>query len=335
MVKKRLADGRPCGKCVQAEEALRNRGHWDRIDEVVWAVEGEPESPGMQLAARHGVELAPFFIVEHAAREPVIHTSVLKMIKQELSPAAPAAATGAALGEWSPEQAAANIDAEDAEGLLRWALTRYGADCAISFSGAEDVVLIDLASRLGLPFSVFSLDTGRLHPETYAFIEKVRNHYGVEIELFSPDPALLQPFVRRKGLFSFYQDGHRECCSIRKIEPLRRALATRRAWVSGQRKDQSVTRRDLATIERDENHQGKQQALFKLNPLANWTSSRVWGYIREHGVPYNELHERGMISIGCQPCTRAVRPGEHERAGRWWWEEETKRECGLHLVMNE
>lgn len=333
MVKKRLADGRPCGKCVQAEETLRNRGHWDRITEVVWAVEGEPESPGMRLAARHAVDLAPFFIVERPEREPVIHTSVLKLIKQELSEAK-APTSGAVLGEWSPEQAAANIDAEDAQGLLHWALTRYGADCAISFSGAEDVVLIDMASRLGLPFSVFSLDTGRLHPETYVFMEKVRTHYGVEIELFSPDPQLLQPFVRRKGLFSFYEDGHQECCSIRKIEPLRRALATRRAWVSGQRKDQSVTRLHLAHIERDAKYEGK-QPLVKLNPLANWTSGRVWSYIREHGVPYNELHERGMISIGCQPCTRAVRPGEHERAGRWWWEEETKRECGLHVGTNE
>jgi phosphoadenosine phosphosulfate reductase len=137
--------------------------------------------------------------------------------------------------------------------------------------------------------------------------------------------------VRKKGLFSFYEDGHHECCGLRKVDPLGRVLSTYRAWVTGQRRDQSVTRAALAVVEADQSFSGIDGPLAKFNPLAEWSSSAVWAYIRESEVPFNELHERGFVSIGCEPCTRAIRPNEHERAGRWWWEEETKRECGLHL----
>jgi phosphoadenosine phosphosulfate reductase len=189
-----------------------------------------------------------------------------------------------------------------------------------------------MASEIGLPFSVFSLDTGRLHPETYRFIDAVRNRYGIEIALISPEAAPLQALVKRKGLFSFYEDGHDECCGIRKVEPLRRTLATLSAWATGQRRDQSpATRVAISVVERDRTLSGQKGALVKLNPLAGWTSARTWQYIRDHGVPFNALHERGFVSIGCEPCTRAILPGEHERAGRWWWEESTKRECGLHI----
>jgi phosphoadenosine phosphosulfate reductase len=331
MVKKRLRNNEPCAKCLQAEEMLRGRGLWERISEVVWAIEGDPESPGMALSRQLGVELAPFFIVRDDSGNQTVFTSTIKFVKDVLT-AAPTAqpSEGAAGPAESVAAAALRLDDASPSEIVEFMLQRFGSACAISFSGAEDVVLIDLAARTGLPFSVFSLDTGRLHPETYRFIEKVRKHFGVEIEMFTPNSERLQPFVREKGLFSFYQDGHAECCAIRKVEPLGRALATRQAWITGQRKDQSVTRTDLQVIQEDPKFRGSSGLLLKSNPLANWTSQQVWDHIRANDLPYNELHDRGFVSIGCEPCTRAVGPGEHERAGRWWWEEETKRECGLH-----
>jgi phosphoadenosine phosphosulfate reductase len=179
---------------------------------------------------------------------------------------------------------------------------------------------------------VFSLDTGRLHPETYRFIDRVRVHYEIEIALMAPDTVAVQDLVQKKGLFSFYQDGHHECCGIRKVEPLGRALLQYSAWVTGQRRDQSpATRTQVGVIERDASHSGRNGMLVKLNPLTHWSLAQVWSYIRDNQVPYNELHDKGFVSIGCEPCTRAIRPGEHERAGRWWWEEATQRECGLHV----
>jgi phosphoadenosine phosphosulfate reductase len=326
MVKKRLLNGQPCGKCAQAEEMLRNRGLWERVDEVVWAIEGEPNSAGMLLGQELGVDLAPFFVVRDDAGNRTVYTSAIKFVKDGL---AQSTAGAEAAGESLLEAAQRLATAHPSE-IVEYMLRLHGSACAISFSGAEDVVLIDIAARTQLPFTVFSLDTGRLHPETYRFIDKARKHFGIEIELFTPSSDLLQPFVREKGLFSFYEDGHSGCCGIRKVEPLGRALATRNAWITGQRKDQSVTRTELAVIHEDTKFQGVNGKLLKSNPLANWTSQQVWDYIRERDLPYNELHERGFISIGCEPCTRPTRPGEHERAGRWWWEEETQRECGLH-----
>jgi phosphoadenosine phosphosulfate reductase len=192
-------------------------------------------------------------------------------------------------------------------------------------------MLIDLAKKSGQEFSVFCLDTGRLHPETYEFIERVREHYDIAISLLWPDPARVEDLVVKKGLFSFYEDGHEECCSIRKVGPLGRALRKYRAWATGQRRDQSPTRSSVELVQLDEVHSGLVGApLLKLNPLARLSLADVWKYVREQDVPYNPLHDRGFVSIGCAPCTRAVRPGEHERAGRWWWEDATKRECGLH-----
>ncbi|MFO0746786.1 MAG: phosphoadenylyl-sulfate reductase [Myxococcota bacterium] len=215
--------------------------------------------------------------------------------------------------------------------IVDWALARWGAGCAIAFSGAEDVALIDLAARSSRPFSVFCLDTGRLFPETLEFIDTVRRHYGIAIDIVAPDTQRLEAFVRAKGLMSFRQDGHEECCGIRKVEPLGRALAGRAAWMTGQRADQSpATRGGLAVIQPD--RRDAQRELWKLNPLAAWTSADVWHWIRAHDVPFNPLHERGFRSIGCAPCTRPVHPGQHEREGRWWWEDATKRECGLHLT---
>lgn len=205
----------------------------------------------------------------------------------------------------------------------------------ISFSGAEDVVLIDMACNVASEVNVFCLDTGRLHPETYQFIEDVRDHYGVEIDVISPDGAAVAALVKAKGLYSFYEDGHQECCSVRKITPLRGHLAHWDAWITGQRRDQSPTRSEVQTREVDTAFSTDDHQVTKYNPLANWTSAQVWQYIRDNHVPYNKLHDRGYMSIGCEPCTRAIRPNEHERAGRWWWEESTKKECGLHAINVE
>jgi len=315
MVKKQLVNGEFCEKCRQIEELLKKRGHWDRIDDVVIAEEDNPGSPGMILSAEHGIELAPFFIVETDDGDERVYTRALEMIRKEF-------------GQLRPE----GSDEDPAE-IVRTALTDFGSRSVLAFSGAEDVVLIDMAVKTGLPFSVFSLDTGRLHPQTYRFIDQVRNHYGIDIQVMTPDQTLLEPFVQEKGLFSFYNDGHKECCGIRKVEPLRRLLNGFSAWITGQRKDQNPsTRGEVPIMEEDSAFKGAAgKSLIKFNPLAEWSLSNVWEYIRVNDVPYNELHDRGFISIGCEPCTRAIRPGEHERAGRWWWEEETKRECGLHV----
>jgi phosphoadenosine phosphosulfate reductase len=214
--------------------------------------------------------------------------------------------------------------------ILKAALEKF-EHIAISFSGAEDVVLIDLALAIRKDIPVFCLDTGRLHPETYRFIEQVRKHYGIEIDILSPNRELLDTFVKDKGLFSFYEDGHSECCGIRKVEPLRRKLATVDAWITGQRKDQSVdTRQDIPEVQQDSAFSTPSHTLIKFNPLLNWSSAQVWDYIEAYQVPFNPLHQQGFVSIGCEPCTRAILPNQHERVGRWWWEDSTKKECGLH-----
>lgn len=226
--------------------------------------------------------------------------------------------------------AAAYADKSPQE-VLKLAFEHFGDELWISFSGAEDVVLVDMAWKLNKNVKVFSLDTGRLHAQTYRFIEQVREHYGLQIEVLSPDPRRLEPLVREKGLFSFYKDGHSECCGIRKIEPLRRKLASVKAWATGQRRDQSPgTRSQVAVLELDAAFSTPEQPLYKFNPLANMSSADVWGYIRMLEIPYNPLHAQGYISIGCEPCTRPVLPNQHEREGRWWWEEATHKECGLH-----
>lgn len=214
--------------------------------------------------------------------------------------------------------------------ILKKALELFD-NIAISFSGAEDVVLIDMAVKIRPDIQVFSLDTGRLHPETYRFIEQVRKHYGIAIDILSPDRELLDNLVKTKGLFSFYEDGHHECCGIRKVEPLKRKLAHLDAWITGQRKDQSLdTRQDIPEVQIDTAFSTPEHQLIKFNPLLNWTSAQVWDYIEAYQVPFNELHRHGYISIGCEPCTRPVLPNQHERSGRWWWEDAAKKECGLH-----
>jgi len=219
--------------------------------------------------------------------------------------------------------------------ILACALEHFD-NVAISFSGAEDVVLVDMAVKIRPDVQVFSLDTGRLHPETYDFFERVREHYGIELDIRFPDTDQVQDLVRRKGLYSFYRDGHKECCGIRKVVPLKRKLAELDAWITGQRRDQSIgTRVNVPVAQEDPAFAGANGRLMKFNPLAHWSSAHVWDYIRANDVPYNELHRNGFVSIGCQPCTRPVLPNQHEREGRWWWELAEDKECGLHAGNTE
>ena len=226
---------------------------------------------------------------------------------------------------------AASYANKSPQDIIKLAFEHFGDELWISFSGAEDVVLVDMAWKLNKNVKVFSLDTGRLHPQTYRFIEQVREHYGIAIEVLSPEAAEVQALVKDKGLYSFLKDGHGECCGVRKIAPLRRKLSSVKAWATGQRRDQSPgTRSQVAALEIDSAFSTPERPLYKFNPLAQMTSEEVWGYIRMLELPYNSLHEQGFISIGCEPCTRPVLPNQHEREGRWWWEEATQKECGLH-----
>jgi len=214
--------------------------------------------------------------------------------------------------------------------ILEFALNKF-ENITLSFSGAEDVVLIDMASKITNNLQVFSIDTGRLHSETYQFLEQVRRRYNIDLEILFPDSKQVEQLVKEKGFFSFYEDNHKECCGIRKVRPLRRKLATVDAWITGQRKDQSPdTRSNIPVIQLDTAFSTEDHKIVKFNPLANWTSEQVWKYIRHFDVPYNPLHEKGFFSIGCEPCTKAVLPNQHEREGRWWWENSADKECGFH-----
>ncbi|XP_010473430.1 PREDICTED: 5'-adenylylsulfate reductase 2, chloroplastic [Camelina sativa] len=225
------------------------------------------------------------------------------------------------------------VDASPLE-IMDKALEKFGDDIAIAFSGAEDVALIEYARLTGKPFRVFSLDTGRLNPETYRLFDAVEKQYGIRIEYMFPDAVEVQALVRNKGLFSFYEDGHQECCRVRKVRPLRRALKGLKAWITGQRKDQSPgTRSEIPIVQVDpvfEGLDGGVGSLVKWNPLANVEGADVWNFLRTMDVPVNALHAQGYVSIGCEPCTRPVLPGQHEREGRWWWEDAKAKECGLH-----
>jgi len=212
-------------------------------------------------------------------------------------------------------------------------LTRIAAEFSpavfASSLAAEDMVLTDMILKAKLPIGIFSLETGRLHQETLAVLDKVKARYDHDITLYRPQPEAVATYVEQNGLNAFYNsvEMRRECCRIRKVEPLGRALAGNKAWITGQRRAQSTTRAELHVQEDDAAH-----AMTKFNPLADWSEQDVWDYIRANDVPYNALHDQGYPSIGCEPCTRAVQPGEDVRAGRWWWENPDSKECGLHMV---
>ncbi|XP_065877626.1 5'-adenylylsulfate reductase 3, chloroplastic-like [Euphorbia lathyris] len=232
------------------------------------------------------------------------------------------------------EQLAKELEKSSPLEIMDKALEKFGNEIAIAFSGAEDVALIEYAKLTGRPFRVFSLDTGRLNPETYKFFDTVEKTYGIRIEYMFPDAVEVQALVRSKGLFSFYEDGHQECCRVRKVRPLRRALKGLRAWITGQRKDQSPgTRAEIPVVQVDpvfEGLDGGVGSLIKWNPMANVEGADAWNFLRTMNVPVNSLHSQGYVSIGCEPCTRPVLPGQHEREGRWWWEDAKAKECGLH-----
>lgn len=203
------------------------------------------------------------------------------------------------------------------------------ATLASSF-GAEDMVLLDLIARDGLGISIFTLDTGRLPEETHDLVARVRKQYGIDVRVYAPWPDSVEAYVAQHGADGFYEgvDQRKACCNVRKVEPLTRALAGKRGWITGLRREQAESRAQLLEADRD-GATGK----WKFNPLAEWSDADVWAYLRANNVPYNELHDRGYPSIGCEPCTRAVKPGEHPRAGRWWWERDgARKECGLHEI---
>ena len=215
-----------------------------------------------------------------------------------------------------------------AEEVLSYFLHEYKSDIALSSSlGAEDQVLTHMLSQIDKSARVFTLDTGRLFPETYDLIARTNAAYGIKMEIFFPDYIRVQSMVANKGINLFYDsiENRKECCHVRKLEPLKRAFQGLSVWICGLRKDQSITRFYSKMVEWDESNN-----LIKINPLINWTEQQVWDYIKANQVPYNELHDKGFPSIGCQPCTRAVEKGDDVRAGRWWWEQPEQKECGLH-----
>ena len=225
--------------------------------------------------------------------------------------------------------AAARFNGADPSALLGWALERFGGRLAIASSfSIEDCVVIDIAHKIKPDVRVFALDTGRLPDETYMTAERVREKYHLQIDWQFPDREAVETLERQKGLYSFFEslDNRHECCGIRKVVPLGRALANLDAWVTGLRREQSVTRTDTPEIEVDGNHGD----MAKINPIIAWTDEQVRAYATQNRVPIHPLHDKGYPSIGCAPCTRAIEPGEHPRAGRWWWENPENKECGLH-----
>ncbi|MDX9700024.1 MAG: phosphoadenylyl-sulfate reductase [Rhodocyclaceae bacterium] len=227
----------------------------------------------------------------------------------------------------------ATVDAKAAAALtlLRDAVAEFGHDGELAFAnsfGAEDMVLTELILTHRLPIEIFSLDTGRLPAETYTLIGEVEQRYDTKLKVYFPDATAVENFVRSHGINAFYDsvELRKACCGVRKMEPLARALAGKKAWITGLRAGQSVTRTGVALREFDQAN-----GLEKLNPLADWSEAEVWAYIRIHELPYNALHDQFYPSIGCAPCTRAIALGEDVRAGRWWWEDPASKECGLHV----
>lgn len=226
---------------------------------------------------------------------------------------------------------AQKLEHESAEAVLRWALERFHPRMALSNSlQIEDMVVLDIAWRIQPAVRVFTLDTGRLHQETYDMMDRVREHYGIELTVLFPDSSEVEKMVRAKGLNLFYnsvEDRH-VCCGIRKVNPLQKHLAGLDAWVTGLRRDQWATRTDIKKIEVD----AANGSITKVNPIADWSWEQLEHYTQANKVPRHPLYNKGYFSIGCLPCTRAIHPGENPRAGRWWWEDDSKKECGLHVA---
>ncbi len=225
------------------------------------------------------------------------------------------------------------FEGQEPQDLLEWALDRFAPRIAVSTAfQADGVALIDMVYELDPAIEIFSVDTGRLPGETFELIERLRDRYpGLNLQLVAPDARQIQAMVARHGPNLFYRQVEKRllCCNVRKVQPLTAHLAGLDAWITGLRRDQWATRTDIRKVEIDHDH----GAIVKLNPLAEWTEEEVWDYIRERAVPYHSLYDHGYTSIGCAPCTRALAPGEQSRDGRWWWEENAPKECGIHCAV--
>jgi thioredoxin-dependent adenylylsulfate APS reductase len=225
-------------------------------------------------------------------------------------------------------EAAKQLENATPQEVLKWGIEKFGSRLSLASSfGLEDVVLIDMFTKLDPKARVFTLDTGRLHQETYDVMDKIRDKYGISLEAYFPKNDAVEAIERDHGLNLFYKspDLRILCCNVRKVEPLKRALSTVDAWITGLRREQNPTRAAIAKVEIDAGN-----GIVKLNPLSEWTQDQVWNYIKENEVPFNTLFNAGFTSIGCAPCTRPTKPGEDPRAGRWWWETSAAKECGLH-----
>ena len=236
------------------------------------------------------------------------------------------------LDEFEARELSALYDQEPAPEVLAWALDRFHPSCALSAGGgAEGMALLDMAWRINPGVRIFTLDTGRLPQETYDLFDAVRERYGIQVEVLFPDNRDVESMVRDRGLNLMYKsvDLRLECCDVRKVRPMERYLDGLDAWITGLRRAQWKTRERVHKVEFDEAHGG----MVKVNPLADWSRQQVWDYIHTHDVPYHSLLDQGYTSIGCDPCTRKIEPGENDRAGRWWWESDTEKECGIHCSV--
>jgi phosphoadenosine phosphosulfate reductase len=227
------------------------------------------------------------------------------------------------INDWNQE-----FESQSPEKVLTFFLKEFKGRIALSSSlGLEDQMLTHLICGIDKSSRIFTLDTGRVFPETYSLLSRTNDRYDIKIEVFFPDYQKVQEMVNTKGINLFYEsiENRKACCNVRKMEPLRRAFVGLDVWICGLRREQSVTRADMKVVEWDAANN-----LIKINPLINWTEQQLWEFVKTNGIPYNVLHEKGFPSIGCQPCTRAVKPGEDIRSGRWWWENPEQKECGLH-----
>jgi len=228
------------------------------------------------------------------------------------------------------KQIAPQMESKTAQEVLRWAMNTYGLRIGLASSfGPEDVVLIDIMIKINKEKTrIFTLDTGRLNQETYDLMDTISKKYGLRIEVYFPEQREIEQMVRTKGMNLMYEsvENRKLCCEIRKVHSLNRALSKLDGWITGLRRDHAITRAHVEKVEIDYSHDN----MAKVNPLADWTNEMVWDYIHKNKVPYNRLHDIGYTSIGCEPCTRAIHPNEDPRSGRWWWETDTPKECGLH-----
>lgn len=228
------------------------------------------------------------------------------------------------------EKLAENFENKEPQEILKWASDTFHPKIALSSSfSTEDVTLIDMLWKINPKFRVFTLDTGRLNQETYSLIDRIRTRYDAQVEVYYPKTAAVEKMVREHGMNLFYESVtyRRLCCNVRKVEPLLRALRGLDAWITGLRRGQGVTRTEVKKVEIDEAHGN----IVKVNPLAGWSNEQVWDYVKKNNVPYNSLYDKNYTSIGCEPCTRPIKPEEDIRAGRWWWESPDEKECGLHV----